>query len=135
MRGEARQPSFGFLGPFEERIPKDIPAGLPQDGRPGSFRALLIQIPNATSSAACRTGIEAMRLQHGVMISGGHGNLMRKLFRIGHMGKMACTWYVIAALEAWERTLVELGVPVLPGRAIPAAPEAAAVSGETVSGL
>ena len=47
-----------------------------------------------------------------VLISGGFGDLMGQLIRIGHMGKMAETVYVVAALAMLERSLKDMGYPV-----------------------
>ena len=49
---------------------------------------------------------------------GGHGDLVDKLFRIGHMGKMAQVSYVLVALAALERTLVDLDIKVPKGEGI-----------------
>lgn len=77
-----------------------------------------VKLPDGITDKKLR-GI--MREKHGVMISGGHGDLVDKLFRIGHMGKMAQVSYVLVALAALERTLVDLDIKVPKGEGIQAA--------------
>ncbi len=62
--------------------------------------------------------------KYGVLISGGLKDLSGKLFRIGHMGKMAHPMYVVVGLAALERTLCDLGYPVKLGSGVGAALEA-----------
>jgi len=59
-----------------------------------------------------------------VLISGGFGDLNGKLFRIGHMGKMAQPVYVVAALAMLEKSLKDIGYPVKLGSGVGAALEA-----------
>jgi pyridoxamine--pyruvate transaminase len=68
-----------------------------------------VKMPAGMNDAELRG---TMREKYGVMISGGHGDLIGKLFRIGHMGRMAQVPYVLAALAALEKTLTYLGVSV-----------------------
>jgi pyridoxamine--pyruvate transaminase len=62
-----------------------------------------------------------MREKYGVMISGGYGELVGKLFRLGHMGKAAHPTYLAAQLAILERTLVDLGLPIKLGVGVGAA--------------
>ena len=61
--------------------------------------------------------------QYRVLISGGFGELTGKLFRIGHMGKMAHPVYVAGALAMIEKSLIDMGYPVKPGSGVGAALE------------
>ncbi len=54
--------------------------------------------------------ITHLREKYRLMISGSHGELAGKLFRIGHMGWQAHEAYVEAAVYYLERTLIDLGV-------------------------
>ncbi len=58
-----------------------------------------------------------------ILISGGFGELNGKLFRIGHMGKMAQPVYVAAALAMLEKSLKDMGYPVKLGSGVGAALE------------
>jgi pyridoxamine--pyruvate transaminase len=86
----------------------------------------------ATCTTAIKTpeGVNDAKLRrhlydhYRVLISGGFGDLMGKLFRIGHMGKMAEPVYVAAALAMVERSLRDLGYPVKLGSGVGAALEA-----------
>ncbi len=62
-----------------------------------------------------------MRDRYGVMISGGYGELVGRLFRLGHMGKAAHPTYLAAQLAILERTLTDLGRPVEFGAGVGAA--------------
>ncbi len=62
-----------------------------------------------------------MRERYGVMISGGYGELVGKLFRLGHMGKAAHPTYLAAQLAILERSLADLGHPVQFGAGVGAA--------------
>jgi pyridoxamine---pyruvate transaminase len=77
-----------------------------------------VKMPDGITDKELRS---TMREKHGVMISGGHGDLIGKLFRVGHMGKMAQVPYVLVALAALERTLGDLGVTVPAGAGVEAA--------------
>lgn len=65
-----------------------------------------------------------LREKYGVMISGGYGELIGKLFRISHMGFTAKPHYVLLALALVEKTLDDLGYPVKLGCGVGAALEA-----------
>jgi aspartate aminotransferase-like enzyme len=65
----------------------------------------------------------ALRDRHGITIAGGHGDLVSRLFRIGHIGHVTID-DVAEALNALEVELREAGAGVEPGRAAPAAFEA-----------
>jgi aspartate aminotransferase-like enzyme len=65
----------------------------------------------------------ALRDRHGITIAGGHGDLVSRLFRIGHIGHVTID-DIAEALGAIEVELREAGVEIEPGRAAPAAFEA-----------
>ncbi len=65
----------------------------------------------------------ALRDRHGIMIAGGHGDLVARLFRVGHIGHVGID-DVVAALNAIEIELRAAGADLEPGRAAPAALEA-----------
>ena len=65
----------------------------------------------------------ALRDRHGITIAGGHGDLVSRLFRIGHIGHVTID-DIAEALGAIEVELREAGADVEPGRAAPAAFEA-----------
>ncbi|MCP4689373.1 MAG: alanine--glyoxylate aminotransferase family protein, partial [Desulfobacterales bacterium] len=85
-----------------------------------------------TCATAIKTpdGVDDARLRrrlydkYRVMISGGFDELTGKLFRIGHMGKMAHPVYVAAALAMLEKSLMDIGAPVKAGSGVGAALEA-----------
>ena len=80
-----------------------------------------IKTPQGVNDAKLR---RRMYDQYRVLVSGGFGDLMGKLFRIGHMGKMAQPVYVAAALAMLEKSLKDIGYPVKPGSGVGAAIEA-----------
>ncbi|MGD2148601.1 MAG: alanine--glyoxylate aminotransferase family protein [Anaerolineae bacterium] len=65
-----------------------------------------------------------MYREYGVLISPGFKDLMGKLIRIGHMGKVADPMYVMVALAALEKSLDDMGYPVKLGGGVAAAMEA-----------
>jgi len=65
----------------------------------------------------------ALRDRHGITIAGGHGELVPRLFRIGHIGHVTVD-EIAEALTAIEDELVAAGAQVETGRAAPAALEA-----------
>ncbi|HET9286462.1 MAG TPA: alanine--glyoxylate aminotransferase family protein [Gaiella sp.] len=65
----------------------------------------------------------ALRDRHGITIAGGHGDLVQRLFRIGHIGHVGIE-DIAEALTAIEEELRAAGAEVEPGRAAPAALEA-----------
>ena len=65
----------------------------------------------------------ALRDRHGITIAGGHGELVSRLFRIGHIGHVGIE-ELAGALVAIEEELAVAGADVDPGRAAPAAYEA-----------
>ena len=92
----------------------------------------------ADSEEICTTCVTAIKTPSGVddaklrrhlydkyriLISGGFGELVGKLFRIGHMGKMAHPVYVAGALAMLEKSLVDIGYPVKLGSGVGAALE------------
>jgi len=62
-----------------------------------------------------RAIIDTMRSRYGVMIAGGYGELSGKLIRLGHMGQAAHPTIVVAQLGMLERTLLDLGMDIIPG--------------------
>jgi pyridoxamine--pyruvate transaminase len=83
--------------------------------------ATAIKTPEGVDDAKLR---RHMYDTYRVLISGGFGDLTGKLFRIGHMGKMAQPVFVAAALAMLERSLKDVGFPVKPGSGVGAAIEA-----------
>lgn len=79
-----------------------------------------VKIPDGVDDAAIR---DTMRSRYGVMISGGYGELLGKLIRLGHMGPSAHPTTVIAQLGMFERTLADLRVKVDLGAGVGAALE------------
>lgn len=77
-----------------------------------------VKIPEGLSDGQLRTH---MRERYGIMISGGYGDLLGQLFRLGHMGKAAHPTYLAAQLAVLERTLADLGQPVNFGAGVGAA--------------
>jgi aspartate aminotransferase-like enzyme len=65
----------------------------------------------------------ALRDRHGITIAGGHGELIPRLFRIGHIGYVGIE-ELAGTLAALEEELAAAGADVEPGRAAPAAYEA-----------
>jgi pyridoxamine--pyruvate transaminase len=64
-----------------------------------------------------------LRDRYGIMISGGYGELLGKLVRLGHMGMAAHPAYLAAQLAMLERTLSDLGRRVELGSGVGAALE------------
>ena len=73
--------------------------------------------PDGIDAVALRL---ALRDRHGITIAGGHGELVPRLFRIGHIGHVGVE-DIAVALAAIEEELVAAGADVEPGRAAPAA--------------
>jgi len=65
----------------------------------------------------------ALRDRHGITIAGGHGDLVGRLFRIGHIGYVD-RYDIVTALAAVEAQLVEMGAEVERGVAVAAATDA-----------
>jgi len=65
----------------------------------------------------------ALRDRHGITIAGGHGDLVPRLFRIGHIGYVTSD-DIAEALTAIETELGSFGIDFEVGRAAPAALEA-----------
>ncbi|RDI75299.1 Serine-pyruvate aminotransferase/archaeal aspartate aminotransferase [Gaiella occulta] len=65
----------------------------------------------------------ALRDRHGVTIAGGHGDVVDRLFRIGHIGYVD-VFDITTALGAIELQLAEMGASVERGAAVAAALEA-----------
>jgi aspartate aminotransferase-like enzyme len=76
--------------------------------------------PEGVDAVALRL---ALRDRHGLTIAGGHGDLVPRLFRIGHIGYVGIE-DVAEALTAVEDELRAAGADVEQGRAAPAAFEA-----------
>lgn len=77
-----------------------------------------IKLPAGLADAALRQHI---RQRYGIMISGGYGELLGQLFRLGHMGQAAHPTYLAAQLAILERSLADLGYPVRWGAGVGAA--------------
>jgi pyridoxamine--pyruvate transaminase len=77
-----------------------------------------VKIPAGLSDGQLRNH---MRDRYGVMISGGYGDLLGQLFRLGHMGKAAHPTYLAAQLAVLERSLADLGRPINFGAGVGAA--------------
>lgn len=76
--------------------------------------------PDGVDAVALRL---ALRDRHGITIAGGHGDLVSRLFRIGHIGHVTVE-QIAEALTAIEEELVAAGAEIEQGRAVPAALEA-----------
>ena len=76
--------------------------------------------PKGVDAVALRL---ALRDRHGITIAGGHGDLVPRLFRIGHIGYVTSD-DIAEALTAIETELERVGVEVEVGRAAPIALEA-----------
>ena len=76
--------------------------------------------PEGVDAVALRL---ALRERHGITIAGGHGDLVPRLFRIGHIGYVTSD-DIAEALSAIETELGLLGVDVEVGRAAPVALDA-----------
>ncbi|MCK6627794.1 MAG: alanine--glyoxylate aminotransferase family protein [Anaerolineae bacterium] len=77
-----------------------------------------IKLPVGLVDAQLRQHI---RRRYGIMISGGYGELLGQLFRLGHMGQAAHPTYLAAQLAILERSLADLGYPVQWGAGVGAA--------------
>lgn len=73
--------------------------------------------PEGVDAVALRL---ALRDRHGITIAGGHGDLVSRLFRVGHIGHVTID-DLVEALTAVEVELRAAGAEVEPGRAAPAA--------------
>jgi serine---pyruvate transaminase len=92
----------------------------PDDDRSAVLTAALT--PEGVDAVALRL---ALRDRHGITIAGGHGDLVSRLFRIGHIGWVSID-DIQVALGAIEQELAAAGTPVEPGAAAAAAVAAAA---------
>ena len=64
-----------------------------------------VRVPEAIEGGSL---VEKLRVDHGVVIAGGQGNLEGKIFRIGHLGDVA-TSEIDEVLKALKTTLEDLG--------------------------
>jgi serine---pyruvate transaminase len=87
----------------------------PDEDRSAVLTAALT--PDDVDAVALRL---ALRDRHGITIAGGHGDLVSRLFRIGHIGYVRID-DVATVLEAIEHELGAAGADVEPGSAVPAA--------------
>ena len=78
----------------------------PDDDRAAVLTAALT--PEGVDAVALRL---ALRDRHGITIAGGHGDIVDRLFRIGHIGYVGID-DIVVALEAIEVELELLGIPV-----------------------
>ena len=90
----------------------------PDDDSAAVLTAVLT--PEGIDAVALRLGL---RDRHGITIAGGHGEIVDRLFRIGHIGYVD-VFDITTALAAVELQLVELGATVERGAALGAALEA-----------
>ncbi len=73
---------------------------------------------NCVTAVRCPAGVSTgetlahIRERYGVMLSKGYGPLAEKLFRLGHMGPAARSFYPLVAVTALARGLADLGVHV-----------------------
>ena len=82
-----------------------------------------VRTPDGLDEARLRA---TMRERYGVTISGGYGDLLGKVFRLGHMGPAAHPTLLAAQLAILERALADVGHPVRFGAGVGAAMEAVA---------
>jgi aspartate aminotransferase-like enzyme len=87
----------------------------PDDDRAAVLTGALT--PEGIDAVALRL---ALREGHGITIAGGHGDLVQRLFRIGHIGHVTID-DLAEALTAIEVELAAAGAEIEPGRAAPAA--------------
>ncbi len=90
----------------------------PDDDSAAVLTALLT--PEGVDAVALRL---ALRDRYGITIAGGHGDIVDRLFRIGHIGYVD-VFDITTALAAIELELVRLGAAVERGAAVAAALEA-----------
>jgi pyridoxamine--pyruvate transaminase len=73
---------------------------------------------NCVTAVRCPDGVDTattlmhIRERYGVMLSKGYGPLAEKLFRLGHMGPAARSFYPLVAVTALGRGLADHGVSV-----------------------
>lgn len=92
---------------------------------------------NTVTSAWLPEGVEWSALSkacraRGLVLAGGQANLLGKIFRVGHLGKVSVD-DIVLCMELLESAMKELGIPVQPGAGARAAAEAGhnALSGAT----
>jgi pyridoxamine---pyruvate transaminase len=76
---------------------------------------------SAPEGVDCGKLLRHIREHYGVMLSGGYGDLVGKLVRIGHMGVTARSLHPVVGLSALGRGLADLGVPLRVGEGVEAA--------------
>lgn len=69
----------------------------------------VISVPNGTTDEAI---LQEMKDTHGIMISGCFDVLKGKVIRLGHMGNNARIENMAETLEALEKTLITLNIPI-----------------------
>ena len=94
----------------------------PDDDRAAVLTAVLT--PEGVDAVALRL---ALRDRHGITIAGGHGDIVDRLFRIGHIGYVD-VYDITTALAAIESELASAGVPVERGAGVAGALEAYATA-------
>jgi pyridoxamine--pyruvate transaminase len=92
----------------------------PKDERTASPTTTAIRIPAGIEDAALRA---AVRAHYGVVFSGGRGETLGKLLRIGHMGPTAHPVYALVAVAALGGALASLGARIDVGAGVDAALE------------
>jgi pyridoxamine--pyruvate transaminase len=92
----------------------------PKDERTASPTTTAIRIPAGIEDAALRATVRA---HYGVVFSGGRGETLGKLLRIGHMGPTAHPVYALVAVAALGGALASLGARIDVGAGVDAALE------------
>ena len=80
----------------------------------------------STFTKACRA--------RNLVIAGGQGNLLGKIFRVGHLGDVHVD-DIVRALATFEAAAVALDIPIRQGVAADAAHRAAAASASSAASL
>jgi aspartate aminotransferase-like enzyme len=90
---------------------------------PDEERSAVVTAILAPDDADAKELVLALRDRHGITVAGGHGDMARRLFRIGHIG-----WFdifdITTALAAVELVLTDMGATIERGVAVTRALEA-----------
>jgi aspartate aminotransferase-like enzyme len=90
---------------------------------PDEERSAVVTAILTPEEADARELVLALRQRFGITVAGGHGDLVSRLFRIGHIG-----WFdvfdITTALAAVELVLADMGAPIERGVAVTRALEA-----------
>jgi serine---pyruvate transaminase len=97
---------------------------------PDEERSAVVTAILTPEEADARELVLALRQRFGITVAGGHGELVSRLFRIGHIG-----WFdvfdITTALAAVELVLADMGAPIERGVAVTRALEAFAETAPT----